>query len=121
MNLNENSEIPSTQECILDGKVLETATEYRHISVTRYSNLKIANKCLIEERIKTARHTVYALMGAAFHGHNGLNPKVTVLIYNLYVIPHLLYGLETVILLSKDIENLNDFHKDILRRIQNLP
>ena len=97
------------------------ATEYKHIGVTRYGNLKTANKCFIEERIKTARRTADALMGAGFHGHNGLNPKVTMSIYNLYVVPRLLIGLETVILLQKDIENLNDFHKDILRRIQNLP
>ena len=124
MNLNENIETPSNQECILNGKVLGMATEYKHIGVTRYSNLKTANKCLIEERIKTAIRTAYALMGAGFHGYNGLNPNMTVSIYNLHEIPHLLYGLETVILLKKqkkNIENLNDFHKDMLRRIQNLP
>ena len=60
-------------------------------------------------------------MGAGFHGHNRLNPKVTKTIYNLYVLPRLLYGLETVILLQKDIDILNDFHKDMLRRIQHLP
>ena len=85
---------------------------------TRYSNPKIANKCLVEERITSARRTAYALMGAGFHGHNGLNPKVSRTIYNLYVLPCLLYGLETVILLQKDIDSLNDFHKDMLRRIQ---
>ena len=58
-------------------------------------------------------------MVAGFHGHNGLNPEVTRTIYNLYVLPHLLYGLETVILLQKDIDILNDFHKDMLRRISN--
>ena len=32
-----------------------------------------------------------------------------------------LYGLETVILQQKDVDILNDFHKDMLRRIQHLP
>ena len=44
---------------------------------------------------------------------------MTKTIYNL-VLPRLLYGLETVILLQKDIDILNDFHKGMLRRIQNL-
>ena len=60
-------------------------------------------------------------MGAGFHGHNGLNPKTSVYIYNTYVLPHLLFGLETVILLQQDIEKLDKFHKDILRRMQHLP
>ena len=121
MNLNANNVNSSYQDCFLNGKALGTAEEYKHIGVTRYSNLKIANKCLVEERITSARRTAYALMGAGFHGHNGLNPKVSRTIYNLYVLPRLLYGLETVILLQKDIDSLNDFHKDMLRRIQHLP
>ena len=121
MNLNENNDNINHRECILNGKALGMAEEYKHIGVTRYRNLKAANKCLVEERIKSARRTAYALMGAGFHGHNGLNPTVTKTIYNLYVLPRLLYGLETVILLQKDIDILNDFHKDVLRRIQHLP
>ena len=121
MNLNANNVNSSYQDCFLNGKALGTAEEYKHIGVTRYSNLKIANKSLVEERITSARRTAYALMGAGFHGHNGLNTKVSKTIYNLYVLPRLLYGLETVILLQKDIDSLNDFHKDMLRRIQHLP
>ena len=60
-------------------------------------------------------------MGAGFHGHNGLNPKPSVYIYNTYVLPSLLFGLETVIVLQADLEKLDKFHKDILRRIQHLP
>ena len=121
MNLNANNVNSSYQDCFLNGKALGTAEEYKHIGVTRYSNLKIANKWLVEERITSARRTAYALMGAGFHGHYGFNPKVSRTIYNLYVLPRLLYGLETVILLQKDIDSLNDFHKDMLRRIQHLP
>ena len=44
MNLNANNVNPSYQDCFLNGKALGTAEEYKHIGVTRYSNLKIANK-----------------------------------------------------------------------------
>ena len=113
----------------LNGKELDKATEYKHIVVLRYAD---TNKRLIEDRITahclcldgsrlTARLTAYALVGAGFHRHNGLNPKPSVYIYNTYVLPRLLYRLETIILLQKDIEKLDKFHKDILRRIQHLP
>ena len=83
MNLNENNDNLNHQECILNGKALGTVEEYKHmhVGVTRYCNLKIANKCLVEEKIQSARRTAYALMGAGFHRRNGLNPKVTKTIY----------------------------------------
>lgn len=121
MNINGKVGDNVNRECIFNGQPLGMASEYKHIGVTRQSNLKAANKKLVEERIQMARRTAYALMGAGFHGHNGLNPKVLTIMYNLYVLPRLLYGLETVTLLQKDIDNLNKFHKNILRQIQNLP
>ena len=50
MNLNENHD-NLNHECILNAKALGTVEEYKHIGVTRYCNLKIANKCLVEERM----------------------------------------------------------------------
>jgi hypothetical protein len=35
-------------------------------------------------------------MGAGLHGLNGLNPKVSIHIIRIYVIPRLIYGLETI-------------------------
>ena len=115
MTINERNDTPNQQDSILNGKEHGTVEEYKYIGVNMHSNLKIANKCLVEERTKSARRAAYALMGAGFHGQNGLNPKVSKTIYNLYVLPCLLYELETVILLLKDVDILNDFRKDMLR------
>ena len=38
----------------------------------------------IESNINTARKTLYALMGAGLHGKNGLNPAISVKIYETY-------------------------------------
>ena len=73
----------------------------------------------MEEKTKSARRAAHALKDAGFHGYNRLNPKVAKTIYNL-ALPRLLYGLDRLILLQKDIDILNDFHKDMLRRIQHL-
>ena len=75
----------------------------------------------IASRIQQARRAAYALMGAGLHGGNGLSPQVSLKILNTYIIPRLLYGLEAVILTKKDIDDLNFFHKSILRRLQGLP
>ena len=56
-------------------------------------------------------------MAAGFHGHDGLNPKTSVYIYNTYVLPRI----DTVMVLQKDTEKLDKFHKDLRRRIPHLP
>jgi hypothetical protein len=48
------------------------------------------------DRFKVARRTKYALMGSGVHGTNGLDPKTSYQIYNTYVLPRLLYGLEVL-------------------------
>ena len=104
----------------MNGTEFDKATEYKHIGVLRCADIKTANRRLIDDIITRARRTAYALMLTGFHGHDILNPNTPVYIYNTYVLPRLLYGLETVNL-QNDIEKLDKFPKDILRRIQHLP
>ena len=75
----------------------------------------------IPDRIQVARRTSYALMGTGVHGKNGLSPVVSLKIINTYVIPRLLYGLEATVLSKKQLEDLERFHKGLLRKIQGLP
>ncbi|KAK3105653.1 hypothetical protein FSP39_002699 [Pinctada imbricata] len=55
------------------------------------------------------------------HGSNGLQPSTSYRIYSLYVLPKLLYGLETFVLLRKHIDALETYHLSALRIIQSLP
>ena len=52
----------------------------------------------IEDRIKLARRTKYALMNSGYHGTNGLNPATSYQIYKtyMYILPRLLYGLKVL-------------------------
>ena len=75
----------------------------------------------IDDRISCARRTFYSLTSSGLHGTNGLSPAVCFRIYSLYVIPRLLYGLETFVLNKKNISQLENFHLSILRIIQSLP
>ena len=90
---------------------LEQVDSYTHIGIQRDSN----KSTLVSERIKLARRTLYALMGAYLRGYNGVNPKVGIKLWNMYVSPRLLFGLESVVLKTKDL-----YHKSVLKNIQNV-
>ncbi|MES9903311.1 MAG: reverse transcriptase family protein [Sedimenticola sp.] len=75
----------------------------------------------VEERIKLARRTLYALMRTGVHGTNGINPKTSYKIYQTYVIPRLLYSTETLTLTTTQIQQLERFHNKTLKNLQSLP
>ena len=79
----------------------------------------------VEERISLARRTGYALMKSGFHGSNGVGPKVSYKagykVYQSYIIPRLLYSMEVFNLNKTEIKMLNNFHVNLLRRIQYIP
>ena len=52
---------------------------------------------------------LYALIKAGFHGSNGLNPKGSYRIYQAYVIPRLLFNLETLHLNKTQLNQLQRF------------
>ncbi len=60
-------------------------------------------------------------MSTGVHGSNGLNPRISYKIYQIYVIPRLLYGLEVLPLNVSNIDCLRRFHQNSLRRFQSLP
>ena len=50
-----------------------------------------------------------------------MNPEVSVSLWNLYIQPRLLYGLESIQLSRADISTLKKYQRDFLRQIQHLP
>ena len=64
----------------------------------------------VKDRISLARRTSYPLMNTGMHGSTGLNPKTSFVIYKTYVLPRLLYGLETLALTKGQIEQLSKYH-----------
>ncbi|VDH99697.1 Hypothetical predicted protein [Mytilus galloprovincialis] len=60
-------------------------------------------------------------MGAGMHGYNGVNPNIVIKLWNTYVRPRLIFGLDCVTLTRKELDELNFFHKSQLKILQNLP
>jgi hypothetical protein len=65
---------------------------------------------------------MYALMNTGLHGSNGINPSAAIKMYEAYVIPKLLYGVEILPLIATQTALLlSKFHIANLRRLQSLP
>jgi len=97
--------------------ISESAT---HLGLIRSSS-KSEIKLNIEDRISSARRTLYSLIGTGVHGTNGLPPTTCLNIFKIYVLPRLLYGLEIYILNQTQFEQLEAYYLNFLRKIQGLP
>ena len=113
-----NSE--DTEGWTLGENPVPESTSLAHLGIVRHTD-NLSPNTLISERILVARRTTYALMGTGFHGTNGLPPKVSLKIYSTYVIPRLLFGLESLVVNKTQLQMLEVFHKKTLRCIQGLP
>ncbi len=60
-------------------------------------------------------------MGVGLHGKNGLDAATLLKLIEVYVLPRLLYGLDSIVLPKKHINKLELFFRRILRQIQGLP
>ena len=104
---------------MLGTKPIAPTSETKHLGLLTSDQKENARN--VEERISIARRTGYALMKSGFHGKNGVGPKVSYKIYQAYIVPRLLYSLEVLNLNKTETKLLNDFHVNLLRRIQSLP
>ena len=120
-NLKDQETIQKCKEMFdLNGKNLEVVDTYTHIGIERTSGVQTAGE-IGEKAVKTARRTAYSLMGAGFHGYNGINPKVSIRLWNVYIKPRMLYGLESQVLKKKDVTVINQYHKTLLKQLMHLP
>ena len=60
-------------------------------------------------------------MGAGFHGINGIKPTVSLQLWEIYVKPRLLYGLECLTLRKQDYQKLVQYQRKVLKAIMHLP
>ena len=109
----------ATADVKLYGSTLETTKEETHLGITRTNDQ--SNTKTIEKRKSTARRTSFSLMGARLHGLVGVGPEVGKHIYQTYITPKLLHGLEAIILTNPEIKELEEFYRCHLRYIQHLP
>ena len=91
--------------------------ETKHLGIKR----NCVNVVNIEERLQTARKTVYALLGPGLHARRGVSPLIAGKIWKTYVIPRSLYGIEVLNYSQTDIEKMEKLQIKICRQIQGLP
>jgi hypothetical protein len=101
----------------MDTEEIKQTTETKHLGIKRNSK----NNIDIEDRIKLARRTIYALLGPGLHAKRRMSPVVAYKLWKTYVIPRALYGIEVMNHTASDIIQLEKLQRKIYRQIQGLP
>lgn len=111
----------TTENFTLGNNTMEFKFETTHLGLRRTTSEE--TKINVSDRISLARMTLYSLIKTGVHCTNGLNPRTSCKIYQYYVVPCLLYELETLDLQNKDLTALCNFHLSTLslKHIQSLP
>ena len=113
----EQQFLQETSPIILNGDEVPNEDELTHLGITKTPRNPNST---VTERIRTAKQTMYALMGSGFHGLNGLPVPVSLHLYKMYVLPRAMYGLETIPMSATATQNLDAFHKNSLSAILGL-
>ena len=61
-----------------------------HLGIHRDSKSRSGHAKTIDECIQSARRCAFSLMGADLHGQNGVNPMVSLSMWNGFILPCLL-------------------------------
>ena len=105
----------------LNGKDVEVVDECVHLGIHRDSKSRSGHTKTVDECIPSARRCAYSLMGAGLHGQNGVNPMVSLTMWNVFILPCLVYALDILILIKTEISKINQSHKKFLKQIMHLP
>ena len=103
----------------MNGDMMPQVEECTHLGLTRRADC--TNSSMIVDRIAQGQRTAAALMGAGFHGSNGVGAKTASRIYHTYVCPVYLYGLDSIVILQRDLDKIERFHMNLVKQIQGLP
>ncbi|CAG2189456.1 unnamed protein product [Mytilus edulis] len=101
----------------LGEKQINRVDKLKHLGITR----NVKSKVNTDERLKTGRQTIYALLGSGLHARTGMCPLVLYKIWKTYVVPRYLYGLEVQICTKADIYELEKLQRKLFRQFLSLP
>lgn len=103
----------------LSGQEVARVPVAKHLGVQRNSAGTTVDT--VRESLKKGRGAHYSMMGTGFHGYNGIHLEAMLKIWNMYIVPRMLYGLEALLIKDADIGRLENYQRVILRQIQHLP
>ena len=89
-----------------------------HVRICRSAD---TGETAVAENVKKVRRTLYSLMSAGLHDENGLDPQTSLHLYQIYILPVQLYGIEVVFPRPKFMEVLDKFNKQNLKHLFPLP
>ncbi len=92
--------------------------EGTHLGVLR--NKKGGPETQVQHNITCARKAAYHLMGAGMHGKNGLPHQTSTHLYQIYILPILVYGLSIFSLEDNHLTTIERFQKSIIKQILSL-
>ncbi|MEW8547744.1 MAG: reverse transcriptase family protein, partial [Candidatus Thiodiazotropha sp.] len=92
-----------------------------HLGIIRSTSIENTERETVAQNISKARKASYGLMSAGFHGENGLDSITCVNLYKTFILPILNYGLEVILPSQSGIKKLEQFQKQLLKRILSVP
>ena len=117
LNKLRRSREKSSSSCNLDGDIMPTVDKTMHVGICRSAD---TDETAVAENVKKARRTLYSLISAGLHGENGLDPETSLHLYQIYVLPVLLYGMEVVFPRPKFMEVLDKFNNYNIKHLLSL-
>ena len=116
VDLNEVVSMDEGEVTLGGEKIGRSSTEV-HLGVNRNAKGQVD----IPARVQTGRRTMYAMMGAGAYGSSGVAPPLVAHLWRTYALPRMIYGLEVFNLSTKEIQQLEQLQRTVLRQIQNFP
>jgi hypothetical protein len=108
---NKRKQSMMDQEYILENNVMPNVKQAIHLGIIRTNTLADNMTVNVEENIKKSRRNAYGLFGGGFHGNNGLDPETLIHLFNTYITPVLMYGMELIIPKTTALEQLERYQK----------
>ncbi|CAC5386525.1 unnamed protein product [Mytilus coruscus] len=100
---------------------MPNVTKSTHLGIIKTPSMRQNIESNVEENVKKARKSAYALLGSGFHGENGLDPESLIHLFKTYISPVLLYGMELLTPKSAHLETLEKFQKKMHKQILSVP
>ena len=124
INAQKSAEVDLNEDASLDedlvtlgGEDIGRSPTEVHLGVNRNAKGQVD----IAARVQTGRRTMYAMMGAGAYGSSGVTPPLVAHLWKTYALPRMVYGLEVFNLSNKDILQLEQLQRTVLRQIQSFP
>ena len=108
-----------TFELTLDGRSISFTENALHLGTSRHER-QPSNMTSVLDRLSAHRRQMFAMMPAGMALRHSGNPSATLRVHQLYCMPVLLSGLAPLVLRKQEVNTINKYFKNTLRRLMKL-